>query len=320
MRVGGGKRDPTSQVFLRTLPTVSTNHLPQHAAHKDPLDTRVQRSTFKQRTPSPSSTETKTISTSLHYLAFCPLAMASISTGPSHSRSSSTITHRCAACCTLFSRPEPPQNRGSLKSSRPLPTPPHIAPPLPALSAPSLPTAPLPTSVTPKASPLPSCHSHSPRPLPKMPRSSPSQHGTIKRDTYTNERSLPPASPDVLAGAIPALQQPVNSKEIRHGDLSKPQHHPEKSAPSDLALPELDAGELSDSLSSDEKHYRDPPLAPTRPECVWDAASPILEKSKEDGSETLVRQYSRRCLREEKGRRWVEEDYRVVAQFLRKLR
>jgi hypothetical protein len=155
------------------------------------------------------------------------------------------------------------------------------------------------------------------RPLPKKPRSSPSQHGTTERDTYMNERSLPPASPDVLAGSLPALQQPANSKETPHEDLSKPQHHPEKSAPDDLVPPEPDAGELSDSSSSDEKHYRDPPLAPTS---LWDAASPILEKSEEEGSETLVRQYSRRCLREEKGRRWVEEDYRVVAQFLRKLR
>lgn len=157
----------------------------------------------------------------------------------------------------------------------------------------------------------------SPRPLPKMPRSSPSRHGTTERDTSTNERSLPPASPD--AGSLPALQQPANSKEIRHKDLSKPQHHPEKTAPSNLVLPELDAVELSDSLSTDEKHYP----ATTRSEYVWelnDSASPILEKPKEEGSDTLVRQHSRRCLREEKGRRWVEEDYHLVAQFLRKLR
>lgn len=154
----------------------------------------------------------------------------------------------------------------------------------------------------------------SPRPLPKMPRSSSSQHRTTERNTYTNEWSLLPASLDDLARSLPALQQPANSKEIRHGDLSKPQHHPEKSAPRDLVPPELDAS--SDSLSSDEKRYP----RPERPWEVEDTASPILEKSEEEGSETVVRRYSRRCLREEKGRRWIEEDYRLVAEFLRKLR
>lgn len=152
----------------------------------------------------------------------------------------------------------------------------------------------------------------SPRPLPKMPRSSPIQHRTTERNTY---RPLLPASQDDLARPLPVLQQPVNSKEILHGDLSEPQHHPEKSAPSDMVPPELDAGGLSNNLSRDEKH--------PRPEYLWevkDTVSPVLEKSEEEGSETLVRRYSRRCLREEKGRRWIEEDYRLVAEFLRKLR
>lgn len=161
----------------------------------------------------------------------------------------------------------------------------------------------------------------SPRPLPKMPGSSPSPH-EAGRGTYMNERTLPSVSPDDLAGSLPA-PQPASSKEIRHEDLSKLQCHPETSAPSDLDPPKLDARELSNSSSSDEKHYHDPRLTQIRPEClsrVTDAALPILEKTKEEGSETLVRRYSRRWLREEKGKRWVEEDYHLVAQVLRELR
>lgn len=159
----------------------------------------------------------------------------------------------------------------------------------------------------------------SPRPLPKMPRSSPSVHGTTGHDTYMSERTSPSVNPDDLAGSFPA-PQPAN-KEIPRGDLSKLQCHQEQSAPRDPVPP--DAGELSDSSTSDEKHYRDAPLVPIRAECLsglTDAASPILEKTVEEGSETLVTQYSRRWLREEKGKRWVEEDYHLVAQFLRQLR
>jgi len=246
--------------------------------------------------------------------------MPSISASSSHSRSSSTIAHRCAACCTLFSRPELPHDQSSLKSSRPLPIPPQFPPPVPTLLAPPLRTPSLSTSVALRASHLPSCHSHSPRPLPKMPRSSPSVHGTTGRDTYMNERTSPSVNPDNLAESLPA-PQPANNKEIRRGDLSKAQCHQEQSAPSDPVPP--DAGELSDNSTSDEKHHRDAPLAPIRAECLsglTDAASPILEKTAEEVSETVVKQYSRRWLREEKGRRWVEEDYHLVAQFLRELR
>jgi hypothetical protein len=158
----------------------------------------------------------------------------------------------------------------------------------------------------------------SPRPLPKMPRSSLSLQGTTKHDACTNERTLPPVSAADLAGSLPAPQHPAKIKEIRRGDPSKLQCHPENS---DLFSPKRDADELSDSARSYEKHYS--PLIPIRPEYLsglTDAVSPILEKTTEDVSEKLVRQYTHRWLREEKGRRWVEEDYHLVVQFLRELR
>lgn len=315
---------------------MSTNHLPQHAAHKNTLDTRVQAAHLI----------TLFYANDGHlnilplYLSF---AMPSISAGSSHSRSSSTITHRCAACCTLFSRPETTLSQSSLKSSRPLPIPPHFAPPVPTLSTPPLPAPSLSTPVTPGTSHIPSCRSQSvspflgftyhliyhhymhrsPRPLPKMPRSSPSPHGTPGRGTDMNEQTLPSVCLNDLAGSLSAPQQPANSKEIRLENLSKLQCHPERSAPSNLVPPKLDTRVPSDSSTSDKKHSRDPTLAtiiPERLSGVTDAALPILEKTKEEGSETLVRRYSRRWLREERGKRWVEEDYHLVAQFLRELR
>lgn len=156
-----------------------------------------------------------------------------------------------------------------------------------------------------------------------MPRSSPSLLGTTGRGTYTNERPLPPADPADLARSLSAPQQPSSSKEVRCGDLSKLQCHPGKSASTDLVPPKFDAGEPFDGSSGDEKHHRDPPLAPITPECLSEptvAVSPILEKTTDEGPKKLVKQYSRMWLREEKGRRWVEEDYHTIAQCLRELR
>ncbi|KAI9456651.1 hypothetical protein BJY52DRAFT_543040 [Lactarius psammicola] len=250
----------------------------------------------------------------------------SISTGSSRSCSPPTAIHHCTACWTLFSRSEPSQNRGSLKSPRPLPIPPLFAPPLPTLSTSSSPTPSLSTSsVTSTAPHLLSCRSRSvsARPLPKMPRSTPSPLGTIRRGTSMNERTLPPTSPVDLAASLSAPQQPANSKEIRRGSLSRLQYRPGISAPTDLVPPNLDAGELSDSQSSNEKHYYDLPLALITPECLsgpTDAIPPILDEATDDEPGRLVRQYSCRWLREKNGRRWVEENYDTIAQCLRELR
>jgi hypothetical protein len=161
----------------------------------------------------------------------------------------------------------------------------------------------------------------SPRPLPKMPRSGPSLLGTTGRGTDMIDRSFPPASPADHAGSLSAPQQQLaNSKEIHRGKLSKLQCHPGICAPPDLFPPKLDAGQLSDS---DEKHPCHPPLAPITPECLsglTDGVSPILEKTTDEGPKNLAKKYSRRWLREKRGRRWVEEDYNTIAQCLRELR
>jgi len=138
-----------------------------------------------------------------------------------------------------------------------------------------------------------------------------------------NEWSLPPARPADLAGSLSAPQQPANSKEIRRGSLSEVQCHPGISAPTDPVPPKLDAGELSNSPRSDEKHYYDPPLALITPECLsepTDALPPILEEATDEEPGKLVRQYSCKWLREKNGRRWVEENYDTIAQCLRELR
>lgn len=225
----------------------------------------------------------------------------STSAGSSHLCSPSTVTCHCAICCTLFPRSEPSQNQSSLKLPRPLPTPPPFASPLPTLSTPmpSLSTS----SVTSTAPRLLSSCSHPPRPLPKMPRSAPSSLGATGRVTYMNGRSLPPVSPADIAGSLSAPQQPANAK-IRREKSSELQCHPGKFATTDLVSPPLDTGELSDSSRT--------PLAPITPENLSQLTDEVPEK--------LVRQYSYKWLREKRGRRWVEDDYRMIVQRLRKLR
>lgn len=141
-----------------------------------------------------------------------------------------------------------------------------------------------------------------------MPRSGPSLLGTIASGTDMNERPFSPASPTDHAGSLSATQQLANSHEIRRGNLSKLQCHSGKLVPPDLIPPKLDADELSDSSSMDEKRPCHPQLAP------------ILENTSDERPKKLVQRYSRRWLREERGRRWVEEDYHLIAQCLRELR
>jgi hypothetical protein len=56
------------------------------------------------------------------------------------------------------------------------------------------------------------------------------------------------------------------------------------------------------------------------PDCLLElmaAISPMLEKWDD---EKMIRRYSRRWLREKKGKRWVEDDYGVIIQSLRTIR
>lgn len=143
------------------------------------------------------------------------------------------------------------------------------------------------------------------------PRSGPSPLGT----TDMNEWPLLP----VRLADHAAPHQLANSKEVHHRKSSKPLCHPGKHAPPDIIAPKLDAGEMRDSPRGDEKHL----YSPLTSECfsgLTDVVSPILEKTTDEESNKLVKKYSRKWLREEKGKRWVEEDYNLIAQCLRELR
>ncbi|KAH9055916.1 hypothetical protein EDB87DRAFT_1638372 [Lactarius vividus] len=135
----------------------------------------------------------------------------SMSTNSSYLRPPSASIHHCTTCCTLFSRSESSRNQSFLKSPRPLPIPPLFVPPLPILLTSSSPMPSSSTSsVTSTTSHLLPCHSRTiARPLPKMPKSTPSPLGTTRRGTSTEERSLPPTptSPADLPESSSAPQQ-----------------------------------------------------------------------------------------------------------------
>jgi len=129
-----------------------------------------------------------------------------------------------------------------------------------------------------------------------MPIYGPNLLGTTVRGT---DRAFPPASPTDHAESLSAPQELANGKEIPRGTLSELQCHPGKCAPPDLIPPKRDAGE----------HPRHTPFSPI-----------LKKKSTDEGQKEVVKKSSRKWLREEKGRRWVEEDYHLIAQRLRELR
>jgi len=138
----------------------------------------------------------------------------------------------------------------------------------------------------------------------------------------TDEKSTPPTSPatSIVSFAVPRRPTDVEEEEIRRGNLSKLRRHLGNSIPPDLVPPRWDLDEESNGSSSDEEEYSDLPISRITPECVSEltkAISPILEKT---GGERIIKRYSRKWLREKKGRRWVEEDYAVILQGLRELR
>ena len=159
------------------------------------------------------------------------------------------------------------------------------------------------------------------RPLPKMPNSVPvlPENPKHKHHVRTEERS-PHTNPatSTISTIMPQRQRTTDFEQIRHGDLSKPGRHLGYSIPPDVIPPKFDRDEAY--LSSDEEECCDLPTAPMTPECLSEltaAISPMLQKMED---EKMIRRFSRRWLREKKGRRWVEDDYNVIIQSLRTLR
>jgi len=139
----------------------------------------------------------------------------------------------------------------------------------------------------------------------------------------TDEKSTPPTSPATSIVSFTVPRRLANVEEIRRGNLSKLRRHLGNSIPPDLVPPRWGLDEESDGSSSDEEKYSDLPISRITSECVSEltrAISPILEKTGGERYENLIKRYSRRWLREKKGRRWVEEDYAVILQGLRELR
>jgi hypothetical protein len=111
-------------------------------------------------------------------------------------------------------------------------------------------------------------------------------------------------------------QRPTNVEEIRRGNLTKLRRHLGKSIPPDLIAPRLDRDELSDSSSSDEEQDAGPGLTSITSECP----SKMSEGVKPNSEERAKKRKSRRWLWEKKGRRWEEDDYRLIIRRLRELR
>jgi len=239
----------------------------------------------------------------------------------------------CASCSALVT-PSPfgsSQARSPTRSPRRLPIPPSYGLPSPSpspwTSTSSLPSgyASLSSSSSSLSLPspgLPPCRSQACRPLPKKPKSLPLLE--LPRDSLqTDENSTPLTSPATSMVSSTFPRRPTDVEEIRRGNLSKLRRHLGNSIPPDLVPPRWDLDEDSASSSSDEEEYSDLPISQITPECVSEltkAISPILGKTGGRRHENIIRRYSRRWLREKKGRRWVEEDYAVILQGLRELR
>jgi hypothetical protein len=153
-----------------------------------------------------------------------------------------------------------------------------------------------------------------------MPNTVPVPPGNPKHKyhAYVDEQLSPPTSPTTSTISEIVPQRTTDVEEIRRGNLSKLRRHLGYSIPPDLIPPRLDRNEASSS--SDEEESGDLPTAPMTPSCLSEltaAISPMLDQTE---NEKTIRVYSRRWLREKKGRRWVEDDYDVIVQSLRTLR
>jgi hypothetical protein len=106
-------------------------------------------------------------------------------------------------------------------------------------------------------------------------------------------------------------QRPTNIEEIRRGNLTKLQRHLGSSVPSDLVAPRVDGDEASEGSRIDAEV--------PKAGITTRRLSTKEKRRKDEKDENLVKSYSCRWLREEKGRRWVEDNYDNVLQSLREL-
>jgi len=104
-------------------------------------------------------------------------------------------------------------------------------------------------------------------------------------------------------------------KEIRRENLSKFRHHLGDSVPSDLVAPRVDVDETSSGSRVGAEVYGDHPKVPITAERLLREE----KRRKDEKDEKVVGSYRCRWLREEKGRRWVEDDYERIIQTLREL-
>jgi hypothetical protein len=149
------------------------------------------------------------------------------------------------------------------------------------------------------------------RPLPKMPVLH--EIPKHKHSARLDERSQPPMN------VLP--RRPADMEEIRRGNLSKLRRHLGYSIPPNLVPPRLDRDGASGALDSNEEDRRDLRTVPMTTVCrskLTEVIPPILKTANEMDEKTMKR-YSRRWLREKKGRRWVEDDYNIIIQRLRAL-
>ncbi|KAI0261027.1 hypothetical protein BC834DRAFT_972983 [Gloeopeniophorella convolvens] len=161
------------------------------------------------------------------------------------------------------------------------------------------------------------------RPLPKTPASAPAFLQVPQNPAVVS--LCEEHSPDLLSPAESTLsfllpQRPADAGAIRRANLSKLRRHLGQSVPAALVAPDLEFDSDGEVSSSDDEVYADLPAARLTHASLselTEAISPMLPAL---ASDSLIRTYSRRWLREKKGQRWVEEDYDFILQSLRSLR
>ncbi len=148
------------------------------------------------------------------------------------------------------------------------------------------------------------------RPLPKRPEPPSELLETRSRRANIDRRS----STTNLASRF-VTQRPIDMKEIRRENLSKFRHDLGDSVPSDLVAPRVDVDETSSGSRVGAEVYGDHPKVPITAERLLREE----KRRKDEKDEKVVGSYRCRWLREEKGRRWVEDDYERIIQTLREL-
>lgn len=142
-----------------------------------------------------------------------------------------------------------------------------------------------------------------------------------KHPELFDEQWSTPKDPETSMISPILPRRTIEVEEIRHGNLSKLRRYLGYSVPPDLIPPRID--QESDNWSSGEEECHGFPTVPMTSQCLselTEAISPILKRATDEKREKLIRRYSRRWLREKKGRRWIEDDYNIIIQSLRELR